>query len=160
MPPRAAEWRLYMPVKTNAKIKRVAAAKEYKREQESTSFNNTLWVFCAVIVLEAFMIIGYEQCVKTGYYSLWFQYVLVFGRLLFPLLAAASAVRAVLRRRKRENAMFFVRSAVLCAALGAVCFLAWAGTGETAKALCVGIPITGLLLFVLFTYQLEFSSKA
>jgi hypothetical protein len=145
-----------MPAKTDAKKNRTVAARELKREKEATAFGNTLWVFGAVVVLEAFFIIGYEQCVKNNYYAVWYQYVLYYGKYLFALLACASAVKAIINTRKGERAIFYIRAAVLCAVVFALLLITFNGSLSTAKNLCVLVPVSGLLLFILFTYQREF----
>jgi hypothetical protein len=141
-----------MPAKENAKARRTAAARELKKEREAEAFVNVLWVFGAALVLEAFLIAGYQQCVKTGYYSPWYVTVLGFGRYALALAAAGFAAAAAWRRSRRGRALPLARAALACAAGMAALACSWNGYGEeTARALCVAVPISGLLLFVLFT---------
>ncbi len=142
-----------MPVKA---VTKKSEARDLKKQKEAAAFANILWVFGAVVVLETFLIAGYEQCLRNDYYAVWYQYVLYYGRYVFALLAGASAAAAIAIGRRRGRAAALVRVAVLCAVFWGVFSIVWAGALATAKSLCVAVPVAGLLLFILFTYQREF----
>jgi hypothetical protein len=55
-----------MPVKA---VTKKSEARDLKKQKEAAAFANILWVFGAVVVLETFLIAGYEQCLRNDYYA-------------------------------------------------------------------------------------------